>query len=104
MLDVAVWTVCAGDEGVLREAAAPLSDLLLASGLVCDGDWVARSGFDFGAWRVAGRCPSSSRLCTDRRNPCGNRAFASPIRPGSRGRAERAVGRPAVGGVLDGAL
>jgi tetratricopeptide (TPR) repeat protein len=55
MLDVAVWTVCAGDEGVFREAAPPLGDLLVASGLACEGDWVARSGFDFGAWRMAGR-------------------------------------------------
>ena len=55
MLDVAVWTVCAEDEGVFRDAAAPLGDLLVASGLACEGDWVAGSGFDFGAWRVAGR-------------------------------------------------
>ena len=55
MLDVAVWTVCAGDDSVFREAAPPLGDLLSASGLACDGDWVARSGFDFDAWRVAGR-------------------------------------------------
>lgn len=55
MLDVAVWTVCAGDDGVFREPAAPLGDVLLASGLACEGDWVARGGFDFGAWRVAGR-------------------------------------------------
>ena len=55
MLDVAVWTVCAGDDGVFREAAPPLGDLLSASGLACEGDWVARSGFDFDAWRVAGR-------------------------------------------------
>lgn len=55
MLDVAVWTVCAGDDNVLRAAAPPLGDLLLASGLACEGDWVARSGFDFAAWRLAGR-------------------------------------------------
>ena len=55
MLDVAVWTVCAGDDNAFREAAAPLGDLLVASGLAYEGDWVARSGFDFGAWRVAGR-------------------------------------------------
>ena len=57
MLDVAVavWTVCAGDDNVFREAAPPLGDLLVASGLAYDGDWVARSGFDFDAWRVAGR-------------------------------------------------
>jgi tetratricopeptide (TPR) repeat protein len=55
MLDIAVWTVCAGDEGVFREPAAPLGDLLAACGLACEGDWIARGGFDFGAWRVAGR-------------------------------------------------
>ena len=55
MLDVAVWTVCAGDDGVFREPAAPLGDVLSASGLACEGDWVARGGFDFGAWRVQRR-------------------------------------------------
>ena len=55
MLDVAIWTVCAEDEGVFREPAAPLSDLLVASGLACEGDWVAGSGFDFGAWHVQRR-------------------------------------------------
>jgi hypothetical protein len=44
MLDVAVWTVCAGDDSVFREPAAPLGDVLLASGLACEGDWVARGG------------------------------------------------------------
>ena len=55
MLDVAVWTVCASDDSMFREATAPLPELLLAGGLVCEGDWVARSGFDFAAWRVAGQ-------------------------------------------------
>src|SRR5664279_4009041 len=55
MLDVAVWTVCAGDAGLFREPAAPLGDLLSAGGLAQEGDWVARAGFDFGAWRVHGR-------------------------------------------------
>ena len=55
MLDVAVWTVCADDDGVFREPAAPLGDVLSASGLACEGDWVAANGFDFAAWRVAGR-------------------------------------------------
>ncbi len=55
MLDVAIWTVCAGDDSVFREPAAPLGELLSASGLTCEGDWVARGGFDFDAWRVAGR-------------------------------------------------
>jgi tetratricopeptide (TPR) repeat protein len=55
MLDVAVWTVCAGDDGAFREPMAPLGDVLSASGLACEGDWVALGGFDFGAWRVAGR-------------------------------------------------
>lgn len=30
MLDVAVWTVCAGDDGVFREPTAPLGDVLSA--------------------------------------------------------------------------
>ncbi|MFV0493472.1 SEC-C metal-binding domain-containing protein [Mycobacterium sp.] len=55
MLDMAVWTVCADDDGLFRDAAVPLVELLTASGLARDGDWIARSGFDFAAWRVAGR-------------------------------------------------
>jgi hypothetical protein len=55
MLDVAVWTVCAGDASVFGESAAPLGDVLSASGLAWEGDWVARGGFDFGAWRVQRR-------------------------------------------------
>ena len=55
MLDVAVCEWEPSDDGVFREPAAPLGELLSASGLTCDGDWVARSGFDFDAWRVAGR-------------------------------------------------
>ena len=55
MLDAAVWTVCADDDSVFREPTEPLGDLLAASGLACDGDWIACRGFDFAAWRVAGR-------------------------------------------------
>ncbi|WP_373235210.1 SEC-C metal-binding domain-containing protein [Mycobacterium marinum] len=55
MLDVAVWTVCTDDDHLFREAAAPLGELLSASGLACEGGWIARSGFDFAGWRVAGR-------------------------------------------------
>jgi len=55
MLDVAVWTACAADEGLFREPVAPLGELLSAGGLAQDGGWVARGGFDFGTWRVRGR-------------------------------------------------
>ena len=55
MLDAAVWMVCADDNGVFRQPTEPLGDLLGASGLACDGDWIACRGFDFGAWRMAGR-------------------------------------------------
>jgi hypothetical protein len=55
MLDVAVWTVCAAEDGLFREPVAPLGDLLSAGGLAREGDWVACGGFDFGAWRVQGR-------------------------------------------------
>ena len=55
MLDVAVWTACAADEGLFREPVAPLGELLSAGGLAQEGDWVARGGFDFGTWRVHGR-------------------------------------------------
>jgi tetratricopeptide (TPR) repeat protein len=53
MLDVAVWTLCAGDNSLFRWAAPPLGELLSASGLACEGEWIARSGFDFAAWQVA---------------------------------------------------
>jgi tetratricopeptide (TPR) repeat protein len=55
MLDVAVWTACAADEGLFREPVAPLGELLSAGGLAQEGGWVARGGFDFGAWRVQGQ-------------------------------------------------
>lgn len=55
MLDVAVWTVCASNDNAFREPVAPLNDLLLASGLTCEGGWIAHSGFDFGSLRVTGR-------------------------------------------------
>ena len=55
MLDVAVWTVCASDDGLFREPVAPLGDLLSTGGLAQEGDWVARGGFDFRRWRMHGR-------------------------------------------------
>lgn len=55
MLDVAVWMLCADDNSLFRQAALPLGELLSASGLAREGDWVAGSGFDFAAWRVASR-------------------------------------------------
>jgi tetratricopeptide (TPR) repeat protein len=54
-LDVAVWTLCADEDVLFRRAAAPLGELLSAGGLVCEGELVAGSGFDFAAWRLAGR-------------------------------------------------
>jgi tetratricopeptide (TPR) repeat protein len=54
-LDVAVWTLCASSDSVFREPTPPLGELLSASGLACEGEWVARSGFNFAAWRVAHR-------------------------------------------------
>jgi hypothetical protein len=52
MLDTAVWTACADDAGVFREAALPLTDLLAASGLARDNDALAPAGFDFDGWRT----------------------------------------------------
>jgi SEC-C motif len=54
-LNVAVWTVCADDDDLFREAALPLGGLLSAGELACEGEWVARAGFDFAAWWVADR-------------------------------------------------
>ena len=55
MLDIAVWTACADDDNLFRQPTEPLGDLLVASGLACDGDWIACRGFDFGGWRVDAR-------------------------------------------------
>ena len=55
MLDVAVWTVCTADDSLFREPAVPLGDLLADSELDFDTGWVAPGGFDFTAWRTAGR-------------------------------------------------
>ena len=55
MLDGAIWTLCADDEDLFREPVAPLSELLAAGGLVHDGDYVARAGFDFAGSRVQRR-------------------------------------------------
>ena len=52
MVDIAVWTVCAGDHDMLREPAEPLGDLLSAGGLHREGDWFAGPGFDIGQWRI----------------------------------------------------
>ena len=54
-LDVAVWTLCAADDSLFRQPAAPLGDLLAESELTCDAGWVALGGFDFTGWRAAGR-------------------------------------------------
>jgi hypothetical protein len=39
MLDVAIWTVCAGDDSVFREPAAPLGEVLRRAGWP-GGDWL----------------------------------------------------------------
>jgi len=76
MLDVAVWTACAADEGLFREPVAPLGDLLFAGGLTQEGDWVARGGFDFGAWRLHGRIETIGQNAN--RPSSVKRATASP--------------------------
>ena len=55
MLDNAVWTVCAGDAGIFRQAALPLTDLVADSALALDGDALAPAGFDFAEWRTGMR-------------------------------------------------
>jgi hypothetical protein len=55
MVDIAVWTVCARDDQMFREATTPLGDLLAASDLAWDDPWVASSGFDFSGWHTASR-------------------------------------------------
>jgi len=58
MLDSAVWKSCADDDGLFREPAAPLGELLAASGLAREGDWIACGGFDFAEWRLNARIES----------------------------------------------
>ena len=53
MVDVAVWTVCARNDQMFREAPTPLGDLLAASELAWDDPWVAPRGFDFSGWYMA---------------------------------------------------
>ncbi len=55
MLGVAVWSVCAEDDVLLREPSAPLGELLEASGLPQSGDWIAKRGFSFDSWRTSSR-------------------------------------------------
>ena len=55
VLDGAVWTLCADNDGLFRQEALPLAELLAASGLAREDGWVAGSGFDFTAWRMAAR-------------------------------------------------
>ncbi|WP_211229560.1 tetratricopeptide repeat protein [Nakamurella lactea] len=55
LLDLAIWTACAGAGTLFSEPAAPLGELLVAGGLAVDGGWVAREGFDFDSWRVRHR-------------------------------------------------
>lgn len=54
-LDGAVWTACADEGNLFREPTEPLGEVLEASGLACEGDWIACRGFDFAAWRAARR-------------------------------------------------
>lgn len=51
-LDTALWTACADDADLLRAPAAPLTELVEASGVALDGDMVAPAGFDFDSWRA----------------------------------------------------
>jgi hypothetical protein len=47
-----IWTACASNRKLFCEPSLPLGALLETCGLVQDGDWVAREGFDFGDWRM----------------------------------------------------
>ena len=57
-LDIAVWTVCAGDADLFRRPLPPLGDVLDECGLQSHGDYVAAAGFDFPGWRLAHRIES----------------------------------------------
>lgn len=54
-VDAAVWTACADDDAAFRQPVAPLSEQLAASGLSCDGDYVALPGFDYDTWTATNR-------------------------------------------------
>jgi tetratricopeptide (TPR) repeat protein len=51
-LTAVLWTACAEHPELFRDPLPPLAAALPACGLVQDGDWVAREGFDFGSWRM----------------------------------------------------
>ncbi|OBK14524.1 zinc-binding protein [Mycobacterium asiaticum] len=55
-LPAAVWTACVEDRAVFTEPMSPLQEMLDHFGLAHDGDWLARGGFDFPAWRFECRC------------------------------------------------
>lgn len=55
-LDQVIWTLCADQPHLFRRPARPLTEVLAACGLVQDGDWIARDGFDFAAWQTDRRC------------------------------------------------
>ena len=51
-LGAAISTVCADHDDLFRDPLPPLRALLATYGLVQNGDWLAREGFDFGRWRA----------------------------------------------------
>ncbi len=57
-LNDGVWTLCTTHDELFREPSVPLSESLSAGGLAHQGDWVARSGFDFSAWHAQRRIDS----------------------------------------------
>jgi hypothetical protein len=51
IIDSIIWTICADHDDSFRTAGLPLGELIEASGLVADGDWIAHGDFDLAAWR-----------------------------------------------------
>ena len=51
MLDCVVWQAMGDDADLFRAPTAPIAELLAAAGFAIDGDFIARTGFDFAAHR-----------------------------------------------------
>jgi hypothetical protein len=85
-----------GPRRSVRPARIALANLL---GCDVDGTWWSQTA------SVADEPPELVEALHRPTNPLWQYGLRqAPSRPGSRGRAERAVGRPAKGGVLDGDL
>jgi hypothetical protein len=52
IVDNILWMLCVRNHSAFRTAGLPLQELIEASGVAADGDWIAPAGFDVLAWRT----------------------------------------------------